>query len=261
MPALTAALRKDYETKWKSCEVDHQKPTVMAVAKRILAVKQTCAGFWNVPWWFVALCWLRESNLNPKRSLAQGDPWDQVSTHVPKGRGPFPSWRAAADDALKLKGYDKIANWDVATVLYLFEGFNGYGYRNKGVPSPYLWSHTNHYADGSWDDDPKGGKYYADHKWSADIYDSQIGVCAVLKCLIELDPTIRFGAQVPTPSPKPTTPPAPTNTARNVGIGGMIAAAFVGVVVFFRDHPVEIVIGTAACIGLYAFIRHKLKKP
>jgi lysozyme family protein len=108
---------------------------------------------------------------------------------------------------LAIKGYDKIKDWGVAPVLFMFEGFNGYGYRNKGVPSPYLWSHTNHYADGSWDDDPKGGKYYADHKWSPDIYDSQLGVCAVLKCLIELDPTIEFGEAAPYIPPPPDVVP------------------------------------------------------
>jgi hypothetical protein len=33
-------------------------------------------------------------------SLAQGDPWNRTSVHVPKGRGPFKSWEDAAVDAL-----------------------------------------------------------------------------------------------------------------------------------------------------------------
>lgn len=209
--SLTPALRKDYEAKWKSCQIDYQPDTVKAVARRVLAVKKTCSGFWEVPWWFVALCWLRECNLDPKGSLAQGDPWNKKSTHVPKGRGPFNSWREAAEDALKLEGYDKKKDWGVGAVLFMFEGFNGYGYRTKGVPSPYLWSHTNHYADGSWDDDPKGGKYIRDHVWDGNVYDSQIGVCAVLKSLIEIDPTVTFGksAAIPPPPDIPKPEPAP----------------------------------------------------
>lgn len=209
MIALTPALRADYEKKWRTCEIDYQLETVKAVAKRVLAVKQTCTGFWGVPWWFVALCWLRECNLNPNGSLAQGDPWNKVSTHVPAGRGPFKSWRDAAADALVIKGFHKVSDWGVANVLYMFEGFNGYGYRGKGVPSPYLWSHTNYYADGSWDDDPKGGKYIRDHVWSADVYDSQIGVCAVLKALIALDSTVTFGKSADIPPPPDIPKPGP----------------------------------------------------
>ncbi len=211
--SLTPALRRDYESKWKSCEIDYQPATVKAVAKRVLAVKQQCSFFWDVPWWFVALCWLRECNLDPRGCLHNGElivGTKRKTKLVPAGRGPFATWRDATADALVIKGYHKIKDWSVGRVLFLFEGFNGYGYRTKGVPSPYLWSHTNHYADGSWDDDPRGGKYYADHKWSADIYDSQIGVCAVLKALIELDPSVSFGdTSIPVPPPPDIPKPEP----------------------------------------------------
>src|SRR5690349_12981662 len=38
----------------------------------------------------------REDGTNFSRSPAQGDPWNQVSTHVPRGIGPFNSWFDAA---------------------------------------------------------------------------------------------------------------------------------------------------------------------
>jgi lysozyme family protein len=215
--SLTPALRKDYETKWRTCEIDYQPETVKAVARRILAVKQTCSGFWNIPWWFIALCWLRECNLNPKGCLHNGEliiGTDRKTKLVPAGRGPFATWHDATADALVIKSYHKVKDWGVAPVLFMFEGFNGFGYHNKGVPSPYLWSHTNHYADGSWDDDPKGGKYIRDHVWSGDVYDSQLGVCAVLKALIELDPTVTFGKSADIPPPPdvpPVTPEKPTD--------------------------------------------------
>jgi len=63
--------------------------------------------------------------------------------------------------------------------------------------------------------------------------------------------------------PSPPTPPpiAPTSTAKKFGIGSLIAAGVVAVVVFFRDHPVVVVSGVAACIGIFALIRHFRKKP
>ena len=60
---------------------------------------------------------------------------------VPKGRGPFSTWEEAAIDALKIKRYPP--EWDIAHIAYAFEKFNGFGYRSKGIPSPYLWGGSN----------------------------------------------------------------------------------------------------------------------
>src|SRR6185295_1371808 len=54
----------------------------------------------GVPWYVIAVIHMRESSQNWTASLAQGDPWNRVSTHVPAGRGPFRSWEEAAIDAL-----------------------------------------------------------------------------------------------------------------------------------------------------------------
>src|SRR6266849_1812891 len=54
----------------------------------------------GVPWPFIAVAHERESSQNWNASLAQGDPWNRVSVHVPSGRGPFMSWQDAAIDAL-----------------------------------------------------------------------------------------------------------------------------------------------------------------
>lgn len=66
------------------------------------------------------------------------------------------------------------------------------------------------------------------------------------------------GPAAPPPIAPPVKPPAVT--PKEAGIGALILAGGAAVWAFFRDHPVEIVIGVAACIGLYAFIRHRLKK-
>src|SRR5688572_12086151 len=78
-------------------------PEFTPVAKRLHAAKaryQAVAAKAGVPWFVIAVIHQRESSQNFARSLAQGDPWDRVSTHVPKGRGPFNSWEEAAIDAL-----------------------------------------------------------------------------------------------------------------------------------------------------------------
>src|SRR5262245_24605091 len=65
---------------------------------RFLAV-QKAEG---VSWFVVAIIKEREAGADPafKRSIAQGDPWNAPSRNVPRGRGPFSNWEAAAHDAL-----------------------------------------------------------------------------------------------------------------------------------------------------------------
>jgi len=40
----------------------------------------------SVPWFIIAVIHERESSQSWKANLAQGDPWNKVSVHVPKGR-------------------------------------------------------------------------------------------------------------------------------------------------------------------------------
>ena len=73
------------------------------VAKALVAAKpryQTVEASTGVPWFVIAAIHERESSQNWFASLAQGDPWNGVSVHVPAGRGPFKSWEEAAIDAL-----------------------------------------------------------------------------------------------------------------------------------------------------------------
>ena len=89
----------------------------------------------------------RESSQNWFASLAQGDPWNRVSVHVPAGRGPFKSWEEAAIDALAHCAPYAARNrdWSVGGTLTMLEQYNGLGYAARGVPSPYLWAGTDQY--------------------------------------------------------------------------------------------------------------------
>jgi lysozyme family protein len=149
----------------------------------------------GVPILWMATSFEREASSDFRLSAAQGDPWDRVSTHVPRGRGPFPSWAAAAIDAYAIDGLDKvgIANWTEARACFEAELFNGFGYRAHGIHSPYLWAGCNHYV---------AGKYVADGVWDAHAVDQQLGVVPVWQRMLEIQPNLAFG-NAPPPTPVP----------------------------------------------------------
>lgn len=128
----------------------------------------------GVPKEVIAVIHEREAGQLWGLSLAQGDPWNRISTHVPTGRGPFISWEEAAYDALtNCPPYAaKWNDWSAGGTLTLLEQYNGLGYANMGVPSPYIWASTNQYSS---------GKYVADHVYDPDTVDQQLGCAALLK--------------------------------------------------------------------------------
>lgn len=133
----------------------------------------------NIPWYVIAVIHYRESSLNWKRHLHNGDPLTKRTTHVPagrplKGEPPF-TWEESAVDALTLRGLNKIKDWTIPEILKQLEGYNGYGYQKKAIYSPYLWSGTNHYDM---------GKYVADGKFDTTVVDKQLGCVAILKELM-----------------------------------------------------------------------------
>jgi lysozyme family protein len=60
-------------------------------------------------------------------------------------------------------------------MLYRFEKYNGFGYRRRGIVSPYLWSFSNQYTK---------GKYIADGKWSSEAVSRQCGAALLVKELV-----------------------------------------------------------------------------
>lgn len=92
---------------------------------------------------------------------------------VPKGRGPFSTWEESATDELEHKKhlFPKDGNWTMEAKLNFCEGFNGLGYKNRGLPSPYVLSWTNGYTK---------GKYVADGKFDPNFVDKQCGVAAII---------------------------------------------------------------------------------
>lgn len=195
-----------------------------ATARRLVAAKahyQVVEKATGVPWAVIAVIHERESSQSWSRSLAQGDPWDQVSVHVPAGRGPFRNWEEAAIDALvNCSPYAaRWKDWSAGGAMTLLEQYNGLGYARRGLPSPYVWSGTDQYVS---------GKYVRDGVFDPGVVDKQLGCAGLLKAMMTLDQTITFTGVTITPAPTaPAKPAAPSITTPAKGsIGEFIANLF-----------------------------------
>lgn len=204
MTDLTA-LKAANGRRWASCKPLKQS-SFNAVAKHLVDAKQrylTVANKTGVPWFIIAVIHEREASQNWFTQLGQGDPLDRASVHVPKGRGPFATWEEGACDALVNCAPFAARNkdWSVGAALTVLEGYNGYGYSNRGVPSPYLWSGTDQY---------KSGKYVRDGVYDPNAVDGQLGCAGLLMAMMALDPSIALeGTAAPTAAPLPPKPIAP----------------------------------------------------
>lgn len=207
------ALKSEYRSLWTGMAINASAATKAETAatrirnfrNRYISIEKST----GVPWFFIGLSHLREASLNFNCYLGNGQPLNQVTTIVPKGRGPFLTFEDGAIDALRLQGLMAIKDWSLERIAYCLEGFNGFGYRSHGVHSPYLWAGTNRY---------KSGKYVRDGEFDANVVDIQLGCMAVLKCLCDLDSDVNkrlnggpMTAPVPLPPdiPKPKPPAAP----------------------------------------------------
>ena len=210
--------------------------TFNAVARHLIdrsakARYQPVAAKAGVPWAVIAVIHERECSQDWTGSLAQGDPWNRASVHVPAGRGPFRSWEEAAIDALVNCSPFAARNkdWSIGGTLTLLERYNGLGYASRGRPSPYIWSGTDQYIS---------GKYIRDGVYDPNAVDSQLGCVGLLMAMMALDPTITFTDVAITPPnvpsiPKPATPalPNPRSIAHPArgSIGAFIANIFANI--------------------------------
>ncbi len=189
---------------------------------------QAVAAKTGIPWAAIAVIHQRECSQDWTGSLAQGDPWNRVSVHVPAGRGPFGSWEEAAIDALENCPPYAARNrdWSVGGTLTVLEEYNGLGYASRGVPSPYVWSGTDQY---------RSGKYVRDRVYDPNAVDRQLGCAGLLMAMMALDRSIDFESRLPSPTAFPPAsgphapdatrlpPPSVTNPARG-SIGAFIAS-------------------------------------
>lgn len=154
-------------------ELKNTVSTIMKNKEKYVAVEAKT----GVPWKLISGLHYRESSLNFKGVLHNGEyilGTGKKTKLVPAGRGPFSTWEEAAIDALGIKKSIFPKVWTDAEILEFAERFNGLGYRNKGIPSPYVWGGTTKY---------KSGHYVADGKFSSTAIDKRLGVAAIIEGL------------------------------------------------------------------------------
>jgi len=167
--------KNEYVQLYETCEIDNKiYPLVASIYAKIKSFENVYSKIKIAPPIVIGCIHYRESNFNFQTHLHNGDPLTARTAHVPKGRPPYGeppfSWVESAMDALQLKKIPDI--WDIANTLYYLESYNGFGYRKRGIHSPYLWSGSNHY---------KKGKFVADGKFDKNAVDKQIGCAVILK--------------------------------------------------------------------------------
>jgi lysozyme family protein len=136
------------------------------------------AGLGGIPWAFIGVIHGMECGFNFGGHLHNGDPLTARTVQHPSGRPktgspPF-TWRQSATDALTMKRLDRVTDWSVPHMLFLLEGYNGFGYRRRGVPTPYLWSFSSLYEK---------GKFVADGVFDPAAVSKQCGAAVMLKAV------------------------------------------------------------------------------
>lgn len=131
----------------------------------------------DLPPALVAGIWYREASLKDGVYMHNGEKLGQPTQHVPKGvffrEDQFVE---AAVDALKRqRGLADQLNLhygskDLGAMATYAEAYNGYGYRNRGLTTPYSFAGTDQYT---------GGRYVADGKFDPNSFDRRPGIVAI----------------------------------------------------------------------------------
>lgn len=182
----------------RSTDINKQAAKIEANRARYEAVEKKT----GVPWDVIGVIHYRESSNSFARILHNGEKiigTGRKTTLVPKGRGPFSTWEEAAIDALmNCSPYlGKNKDWSLGNTLDLLERYNGLGYRNKGLPSPYLWAGTDQYVS---------GKYVSDGHFDPNYVDQQLGAATILIKLREEAKTV---PKIEPPKEEPEATPEP----------------------------------------------------
>jgi len=178
-------LRSEYNSLLQTCEIRADKlREVQDICDTILANKaryEAIATATNVPWFMVAAIHNMEGGLNFNTHLHNGDPLRARTVNVPAGRPksgspPF-TFEESAIDALAFDNVGVNLEPYFAGICFKLEGFNGFGSRNHGIHTPYLWSFSNQYAK---------GKFVSDNVFNPDAVSKQCGAAVILLRLLQM---------------------------------------------------------------------------
>lgn len=180
-----ADLKAEYRTLFEACVIRPEKlDSVKWHRDKLIANKSryqaVASQFGAMPWWFVGIVHALEASFRFNKHLHNGDPLSARTVNVPAGRllpprDPPYTWEESARDALEMKNLARVSDWSLERCLYLFESFNGYGYRqHRGIHSPYLWSFSTYYSR---------GKYVRDGRYDPDAVSKQCGAAVIVRDL------------------------------------------------------------------------------
>jgi lysozyme family protein len=189
MPELTPELRAEYQQLFDSCIPRTSAYWEAAIESSVARIEKYKTRYLlvgsslDVPWQWIGCIHMMESGGDFNTHLHNGDPLASRTTHAPIGRPkqgdpPF-HWHTSALDALVMRGLHEERAWDIPVMLYEAERWNGFGYRNRHVRSPYLWAGSLHYEK---------GKYTKDFTWDPEATSKQVGVGLMLQRLQESGP-------------------------------------------------------------------------
>jgi lysozyme family protein len=178
-------LKSEYASFFETTQLRPERSDLADWHKRVMleyrARYEGVSNVTGVPWYFIGAIHGLEASYNFRAHLHNGDfPLSARTRQVPAGRplrwsAPY-AWEASAKDALTLLGFVGKSDWTLERTLYRLEAYNGFGYRRRGVPSPYLWSFSNHY---------ESGKFVADGKWNPAARSQQCGAATKIKMLVD----------------------------------------------------------------------------
>ncbi|MDJ0625381.1 MAG: hypothetical protein QNJ31_03335 [Candidatus Caenarcaniphilales bacterium] len=131
----------------------------------------------QIPSVLIAALHFRESKGNFRTYLHQGDPLGRAPVNHPTNIPTFHNWTDSAIHALGMKkstqnklGINASTN-DLSLLAEYAETYNGKGYENRGLVTPYVYSGTSVYS---------GGKFVADGKFNSSTIDKQVGILPLI---------------------------------------------------------------------------------
>jgi len=187
VPVVSPGWAQNYKDLWQTMQIQPQsKDKADDVAGKIVSNRgryESAVSSTSVPWWFIAVVHAMECSLNFTEHLHNGDPLSARTVRVPQGRPPTGTppfkWEDSARDAISYEKLDKVTDWSLTSVLYHWHRYNGINneYKTRGIPTPYLWSGSQHYQK---------GLYVADHDFDLNAVSGQVGAAVILKTLINI---------------------------------------------------------------------------
>ena len=188
VPTVASEWAANYQKLWDTMQVSETWMTkARAVAMRIVDSQAKYAAAvvgTEAPWWFVGVAHMMEGGLDFGKHLHNGDPLSARTVRHPAGRpavivGLPIDWVYSAKDAIVYERLDRVTDWSLPSVLYNWHRYNGIAneYKARKIPTPYLWSGTQHYVK---------GKYTSDHVFDPEAVSQQIGAAVILRALIDI---------------------------------------------------------------------------